>query len=428
MMNYNQALEYIHSISWTFCKPGLERISELCKALDNPQDSLKFIHVVGTNGKGSTSSMLDSVLRATGYSVGLYTSPYIVEFNERIRVDGEPIPDSDLAKITSYVRPFADSMEDKPTEFELITAIAFEYFKRRGCEIVVLEAGMGGRLDSTNVIAPPLATVVTNVALDHTAFLGDTVEKIAAEKAGVIKEGSVVIYGGTEDDPAYPVIKAAADAQGVPLTTPDYNSIRIVKSDLSGTTFSYRDCKDVKISLLGSYQPYNASLAITVLAELEKRGITVPRVKLYEGLAAAKWSARFEVISDEPLVIFDGAHNPHGILAAVRSIKSYFGRKKVILLTGILADKDYEFVAGELSRVASFAYTVTPDNPRALTAHDYAAVLRKHGVPSRKTTGIPEALSLAIGRAKKYGRPVVCLGSLYTYGDVMKAMKELKKQ
>lgn len=427
-MNYNEALEYIHSISWTFCKPGLERISELCSMLADPQNDLKFIHVVGTNGKGSTSAMLDSTLRAAGYRVGLYTSPYIVRFNERIRFGGESITDDELAEITSYVRPFADSMQDKPTEFELITAIAFEYFKRKGCDVVVFEAGMGGRLDSTNVIPPPLATVITNVALDHTAFLGDTVPKIAAEKAGVIKRGSRVIYGGDVTDEAYPVIKAAATVAGAPLTLPDYSSVRIKKADLNGTSFSYLDLESVNISLLGSYQPYNAALAITVLSELESVGINVPRVKLLEGLATARWRARFEIIRKEPLVIFDGAHNPHGIRAAVKSIKAYFGRKKVVLLSGILADKDYDFVAGELSTVASFAYTVTPDNPRALSASDYAAALRKKGTPSRPTKGISEALSLAIERARKEGRAVVCLGSLYTYGDVIGALEKIDSE
>ena len=181
-MNYEQSLEYIHGISWTFCKPGLERISELCSALGHPERELKFVHVAGTNGKGSFSCILESVLRNAGYRTGLYTSPYIKEFGERMRVMGENIPNEKLAEVTSYVRPIADAMEDKPTEFELITAIAFEYFKRCGCEVVVLEAGMGGRLDSTNVIENPLLSVITGIALDHVAFLGDTVEKIATEK------------------------------------------------------------------------------------------------------------------------------------------------------------------------------------------------------------------------------------------------------
>ena len=187
-MNYEECLEYIHGVSWVFCKPGLERIGELCERLGNPQNELKFVHVAGTNGKGSFCSMLSSVLAAEGYKVGLYTSPYITVFNERMRINGENISNDELVRLTELVKPIAEQMSDKPTEFELITALAFEYFRSNGCDIVVLEAGMGGRLDSTNIIENSLLSVITGIALDHTAFLGDTVEKIAAEKAGIIKK------------------------------------------------------------------------------------------------------------------------------------------------------------------------------------------------------------------------------------------------
>ena len=192
-MNYAEALEYIHSVMWMGSRPGLSRTKRLLELLGNPEKGMKFVHVAGTNGKGSTCAMLDSVLRAAGYKVGLYTSPYIVRFNERMCINGEPISDSELAELTAIVKPLAESMEDKPTEFELITAIAFVYFKRHNCDIVVLEAGMGGRLDSTNIITTPILSVITGIALDHTQFLGDTVEKIAQEKAGIIKK-NVPLY------------------------------------------------------------------------------------------------------------------------------------------------------------------------------------------------------------------------------------------
>ncbi|MBO7310992.1 MAG: bifunctional folylpolyglutamate synthase/dihydrofolate synthase, partial [Clostridia bacterium] len=225
-MNYSEALEYIHSVNWCFCKPGLERIGELCRMLGEPQRELKFIHVAGTNGKGSFCSMLSSILKEAGYKTGLFTSPYIRFFNERMQINGEPISDSELAEITSYVRPFADQMTDKPTEFELITAICFEYFKRNGCDVVVLEAGMGGRLDSTNIIDASLLSVITGVSLDHTAFLGDTVEKIAAEKAGIIKSGCPVLLGGDSDE-ALCVVRKRAEARGAPLCLVDYSSLLI---------------------------------------------------------------------------------------------------------------------------------------------------------------------------------------------------------
>ena len=201
-MNYNEALNYIHSNFWQGSKPGLERTQALLEKLGNPQSALRFIHVAGTNGKGSFCSMLSSVLIEAGYRVGTYTSPYILRFNERMKVGGKDIPDDTLARLTTKIQPIADSMTEKPTEFELITAIAMEYFKEEKCDVVVLECGMGGRLDSTNVIENPVLSVITGIALDHTAFLGDTVEKIAAEKAGIIKEGRPVVFCGKVPFPA----------------------------------------------------------------------------------------------------------------------------------------------------------------------------------------------------------------------------------
>ncbi len=417
-MNYTEALEYIHGISWTFCKPGLERIDELCKRLGNPQDSLKFIHVAGTNGKGSFCSMLDSVLRAAGYKVGLYTSPYITEFGERMRVDGKNIPNEVLAEITSYVKPIADSMTDKPTEFELITAIAFEYFKREGVDIVVLEAGMGGRLDSTNIIKTPLLSVITGIALDHTAFLGDTVEKIAAEKAGIIKRGIPVLFGGTDESAANVIISRARE-MGAEFLRPDYKKIENLVSDLSGSSFDYKEHTRVKINLLGLYQPRNSALVLEAVDALRAlAGLNIPESAVTEGLALARWQARFEVINNDPLFIFDGAHNPEGISAAVESILHYFGDEKVIVLSGVLRDKDYRFIAKTLARVASYAVTITPENPRALTAAEYSTVLSEFGVSSTAAESIPEAVNAAIATAKREGKAVVCLGSLYTYADV----------
>ena len=287
-MNYNEALEYIHGISWCFCKPGLERIGELCSRLGDPQKDLRFVHVAGTNGKGSFCSMLSSVLRSAGYKTGLYTSPYIRFFNERMQIDGEPISNEELAKITEYVRPIADSMTDRPTEFELITAIAFEYFKRNRCDVVVLEAGMGGRLDSTNIIDAPLLSVITGIALDHTAFLGDTVEKIAAEKAGIIKRGSPVLYGG-EDSAAGAVIRDKAKEIQSEFSTVDYGMLRINEATLEGTAFDFDNRRELKIKLLGTYQPKNACAVISAVDILRDRGLNISEEALRHGLLDATW-------------------------------------------------------------------------------------------------------------------------------------------
>ncbi|MBO7304957.1 MAG: bifunctional folylpolyglutamate synthase/dihydrofolate synthase [Clostridia bacterium] len=423
-MNYQEALEYIHGVNWTFCKPGLERISELCRGLGNPEKKLKFVHVAGTNGKGSFCSMLESVLRAAGYKTGLYTSPFVKVFGERMRVMGENISDGVLADITARVRPVADAMADKPTEFELITAIAFEYFYESGCDVVVLEAGMGGRLDSTNVIESPLLSVITGIALDHTDYLGNTVEKIAHEKAGIIKPGYPVFYGG-EDDTARGVIKKRAAELNSSYYDVDYGNIANSSFSLLGTTFDYKGHKNVKINLLGEYQSRNATAVIRATEILREGGLNISESALYQGLEAARWPARFEIIRHDPMVIFDGAHNPQGISSAAQSIKRYFGNRRVLILSGVLRDKDYEFIAGKLAEVAKSAFTITPDSPRALAAEDYARTLISHGVPATPYPSIKEALCAAIKAAKESGDALICLGSLYTYCDVTDSLDKI---
>ncbi len=420
-MNYNEALEYIHSVSWTFCKPGLERINELCSAIGNPERKLKFIHVAGTNGKGSFSSMLASVLGKAGYKVGLYTSPYIYRFNERMKVNGEDIPDDTLARITEKVKPIADKMSDKPTEFELITAIAFEYFYEEACDVVVLECGMGGRLDSTNVIRDPLLSVITGIALDHTAFLGDTVEKIAAEKAGIIKDGAPVLFGGV-DASAEAVIRKNCEENGSELYKTNYSALCVKEASIEGCTLDYEEFKDIKIKLLGLYQPRNTASVLTAVSILRKRGLSIPDSAVYSGLADARWRARFEIIGTDPTVIFDGAHNPEGIAAAVESIKHYFGEKKVVIFTGVLRDKDYSYIAERLSEVADRAFTITPDNKRALSGEEYAKVLCGYGVKAVACNSIKEALDKGKEAASEENTALCCLGSLYTYVEVIDAL------
>ncbi len=422
-MNYEETLEYIHSSSSVFCKPGLDRIDALLDALGHPERAMKYIHVGGTNGKGSTSSMLAKILAAEGYRVGLYTSPYVRRFNERMRISGVEISDEELTEITALVRPIAENMADKPTEFELITAIAFEYFRRGSCDVVVLEVGMGGRLDSTNVIDSPLLSIITGISLDHVAFLGDTVEKIAFEKAGIIKAGCPVLFGG-EDDAALSVIREVAERKNSPLYTLDYSALSVKKSDLTGSEFSYKTWENIKISLLGSYQPRNAAVVLTAVDILRKEGLAISDKAVRLGLLTASWPARFEVILDSPTVIFDGAHNAEGIAAAVASIKSYFGDKRVVIFTGVLSDKDYNAIAKSIAEVASYAFTITPDNPRALSAEKYAEILANNGVISTPCKNTEEAIEKGILSASEQGTALCCLGSLYTYGCVVDAIKK----
>lgn len=437
-MTYDEALQYIHSVTWLGSRPGLERTKELMRRLGDPQKSLKFIHIAGTNGKGSTSAMLAQILTSAGYKTGLYTSPFILRFNERMRINGEDIPDGELAEITEYVRPFADSMEDTPTEFELITAIAFVYFARHSCDLVVLEVGMGGALDSTNIIDTSILSIITGIAMDHTAYLGDTLEKIAEQKAGIIKPGVPVLMGtqhGDFDvgfnggidsgatDRITAVISSAAKRANSPFYKVDVNRANILSQTLDGCKISF-DGKEYVLSLLGVYQPYNALTVLCACDVLKAIGINIPDSAVEHGLSSVVWRARFEILCRHPLFIFDGGHNPEGVDAAVRSIKTYFGDEKVNIISGVMADKDYGYMIGSMSKVARRVFTVRPDNSRALNAGDYAEEFRKHGVPAASYQTVADAVAAAISD----GHPTVCLGSLYMYGQVAQAMEQIKNK
>lgn len=421
-MNISEALDYIHSVNWVFCKPGLDRIRTLCEALGNPQDKLTFIHVAGTNGKGSFCAMTESMLRAEGFCTGLFTSPYITCFNERMKVNGENISDEELIALVEEVRPIADAMEDRPTEFELITALAFLYFARHKCEVVVLECGLGGRLDATNIIKRPLLSVITGIALDHTAILGDTIEQIAAEKAGIIKAGTPLLWCGS-DEVAERVILAHAEALGVRVVTVNKEALCVNRMTLDGTDFDFGDHKNMHIPLLGTYQPHNAAHALTAIDLLRRMDVIISEEAVRTGLASVAWPARFEVLRRDPFVIADGGHNPEGIDSAVRSIRAYFGEQKVCIVTGVMADKDYRYMADRIASVAECVFCLTPDNPRALPAADYAAVFEGLGVPASAHGTVAEAVHAAIEEARQTGAPVVSLGSLYMYNEVRTAVE-----
>jgi len=422
-MTYSDAIKYIHSVNWTFCKPGLERVRALCAAVGDPQDKLKFIHVAGTNGKGSFCAMTDSILRAAGYKVGLFTSPYILEFNERMRIDGESISDAELCELVEYVKPFADAMEDKPTEFELITVIAFLYFQRHNCDVVVLECGLGGRLDATNVINTAILSVIVGISLDHTSILGDTVEKIAAEKAGIIKKGTPLLWCGGDDDTER-VIADAAQRMGVVLHKVSRERLSVNKMTLDGTSFDFGERKNVNLPLLGQYQPHNAANALCAIDILSSIGFDVSDDAVRRGLERVTWPSRFEIINKEPLVIADGGHNPEGIDGAVESIKRYFGDAKVAIITGVMADKDYKYMSCRIAEVACRVFCVRPDNPRALSAEDYASVFEARGVDSVACQSVDCAVQQALSYAQSEGLPVISLGSLYMYGEVLAAVRK----
>ncbi len=423
-MSYESTLDYIHSVKWQGSKPGLERTRALLKALGNPEKSLKFVHIAGTNGKGSTAACIAAVLQEAGYKTGLYTSPYIIRFNERMQVDGENISDNELERLTDEIRPHADAMRDAPTEFELITALAMKYFVYKQCDIVVLEVGMGGALDSTNVIETPEAAVISAIGLDHTADLGPTIEDVAGAKAGIIKEGGdVVIYGG--DKAAEAVFeKTCADKSAV-LHRTDFTRLAVCAQDLDGVTFDFEPYRNIRLPLAGTYQPKNAALAITALECLRNKGLTISDDDIVNGLAAVKWPGRFEVLLRRPVFILDGAHNPHGIMATAGSLRAHFPAQKIVFLVGVMADKDVGGMMDIISDIAQAFVAVAPPNPRAMKADRLAELLSVYGRPVTACAGIPEGVRKAVKLAGEDG--VVCaLGSLYFSGDVREALKALK--
>lgn len=415
-MTYEEALSYIHSICWKGSKLGLDRTRELLGKLNDPQKELKFIHIAGTNGKGSTAAMLSSILEEAGYRVGLYTSPFINRFNERMQVNHQPIPDEELAALTEYVRPYADAMADSPTEFELITALAMVWFARQKCDIVVLEVGMGGELDSTNIIDVPEAAVIAAMGLDHVKELGPTMADIARAKAGIIKEGGrVVSYGGNPE--ADEVIAAVCRARNASLCQPDFSAIVPGDFSLEGQTFSYKGWCGLRIPLVGAYQMNNAAVVLETVEVLRQRGWNISDEAVRQGLADTRWPARFEVLRRDPVFIVDGGHNPHGIRATAESLRRLFPGRKITFVTGVMADKDVEHILGLIVPLADQFFTVRPDNPRAMDAGELARRIEAMGAKATACASVRDGVDRAIQAEGPHG--VACaLGSLYMSGEV----------
>ncbi len=419
-MTGQEAVALIHERAWTGRKPGLSRTFELLSRLGNPQDKLKFVHITGTNGKGSTAAMVSSILTCAGLRTGLYTSPHLWRFHERFQVNGEPISDQELGRLGELVLKAGEDMTDPPTEFELMTALAMEYFLEEGCDIVVLEVGLGGRLDSTNVIPAPEAAVITNIGLEHTQELGNTRPLIAREKAGIIKTGcAAVLYHQSRE--VEQVVEEACGKAGVPLTITAPDTLVVQETGREGQTFLYRGNGPYHISLLGRHQLYNASVALDIVAVLAQRGWKIEQQAIVQGLKQAVWPARMELAKRNPDILLDGGHNPQCMAALRTALEELYPDKKIIFLTGVLGDKDYPDMVGEMLPLAKCFVTITPDSPRALSAGELADYLRSRGaqaVPCDTTVqGLEKALKLA------GPEDVVCAcGSLYMIGEVRHLM------
>ena len=414
-LDYREALAYIDGTSWLGSKPGLERVCALLDKLGNPQKALRCIHIAGTNGKGSCAAMCASVLTAAGWRTGLFTSPYLFRFNERMQIDGEEIPDEALARLITRIRPLADAMEDHPTEFELMTAAAMLWYREEACDLVVLEVGLGGRFDATNVIDAPEAAVIMRIGLDHTAVLGDTPEQIAAEKAGIIKPGcEVFLY--QQEERVQAVIRKRCEEQGAALHIADFSQILPESDSLEGQVFQYKG-EAYAIPLLGEHQLRNAAVVIELAQRLRARGWQIDQEALRRGLRTVRWPARFEPVCRAPWVVVDGGHNPQCAEAVCESLLRYFPDSRRILLVGVLADKDYAALFRILDRAADAYVCVSPKSERALRAEDLAAHLRAYGKPVTACADLRQGVETALAQAGTDAM-VCAVGSLYMAGEV----------
>lgn len=424
-MNYNEALQFIHESHKFGMRLGLDNIKKLLELLGNPQNNLKIIHVAGTNGKGSTCSFISSILKESGYKVGLYTSPFLETFTERIRVNGENIREEEVGKIVSLIKEKIEIMVSEgysyPTEFEIVTAMAFYYYNQEKVDFVALEVGLGGRYDATNVIDKPVVSAITSISLDHTGILGDTLGKIAFEKGGIIKEDCpTIVYPQQEE--ASEVIKNICAENKSKYIECDFKNIEIKSSNINSQIYSCningKELSDLEIKLIGNHQIKNSIVALNVIEYLNDIKITnISEENIRKGLLETKWPGRIEKISENPMFIIDGAHNEEGAKSLANSIDKYFENKNKILVIGMLEDKDIESVLDLLIPKFNNVITTTPDNPRAIDANKLKEKIERYNIEVTCKPNIKEAVDYALEISNK-DDVIISAGSLYMIGNV----------
>lgn len=424
-MNYNEALQFIHESHKFGMRLGLDNIKKLLELLGDPQNNLKIIHVAGTNGKGSTCSFISSILKEGGYKVGLYTSPFLETFTERIRINGENIPEEEVGKIVSLIKEKIEIMFSEgysyPTEFEIVTAMAFYYYNQEKVDFVALEVGLGGRYDATNVIDKPVVSVITSISLDHTGILGDTLGKIAFEKGGIIKEDCpTIVYPQQEE--ASEVIKNICAEKKSKYIECDFKNIEIKSSNINlqiyNCNINGKELRDLEIKLIGDHQIKNSIVALNAIEYLNAIKITnISEENIRKGLLETKWPGRIEKISENPMFIIDGAHNEEGAKSLANSIDKYFENKNKILVIGMLEDKDIESVLDLLIPKFNNVITTTPDNPRAIDANKLKEKIERYNIEVTCKTNIKEAVDYALQISNK-DDVIISAGSLYMIGNV----------
>ncbi len=422
-MDYNAVTEFINKAKKFGSRLDLTRIRKLCALLGNPEKKCRFVHIAGTNGKGSVSVYIENMLMAAGYKTGLFTSPFIYDFNERIQINNTPISDNALMHCMEQVVWATEKMLEEgfehPTEFELITAAAFLYFAEEECDLAVLEVGLGGRLDSTNVIENPLVSVITSISFDHMEYLGNSLKEIAENKCGIIKQQCPVVSYPYQPEEAMQVIKSTAANRGAVLSVPNIDRLSDMESGLWGNRFSY-DGKTYETSLVGGFQVHNAITAIAAVESLISKGFSILEEHIRTGLKNAKWPARFEILCKNPVVIADGSHNADGMHAFVETAKSCLGGKKVVCVFGMLKDKEYEMCLKSLSEIADTVIVTEVDNPRKETAENLAETAKKYIRTVYSERNNMDAVRLAKTLADE-NTAVVALGSLYMMKNIRDA-------
>lgn len=421
-MNYVEAIEYIHGTLKFGSKLGLDSITKLMDFMGNPQKKLRFVHVAGTNGKGSTTAFISSILINSGYKTGIFTSPYIQKFTERIKIDDKEIEPKELTDIIEFVKTKIDLMLDEgldhPTEFEIITAVAFEYFYRNNCDIVVLEVGLGGRFDSTNVIEFPEVCVITTISLDHTDRLGKTLADIAYQKAGIIKANSDIVIHPQKPE-AEQVFEQVCKSQNSAIHKVNLASITLKEYSLDGQLFDYKGFKNLYIRLLGDHQLRNVAVAIDACEILIQKGFKINYNNIKNGIAETMWPGRLEIISKNPLILIDGAHNFEGGQSLNAALNRYFENKSKIYIVGFLRDKDYNQIMAMLAEKSKLIITVTPNNERAISSSELATILKQYSDNVVDGVNIENSLQLALKNVDE--ESVICVfGSLYMIGEVRK--------
>ena len=430
-MNYEEAREYLDQVSKGGSVLGLDNMRELLKRLENPQDSLKFVHISGTNGKGSVLAYVSTVFKEAGYRTGRYISPTLFSYREKIQVNESFIGREDLAHLTEEVKKAAEEMQNSgkgfPTIFEIETALAFLYFAEQKCDIVILETGLGGALDATNVIKTSVMEVITSISMDHMEFLGDTLGKIALQKAGIIKPHTSVV-SAVQDMEAMEVIRDVCRKKECVFDTVDQEQIKDISYGYEGQSFSYKDWKNIKISLMGSYQIKNAALALEAIEALRKLGYELNDKAVYQGMKTAVWKGRFTVISKEPFIIMDGAHNQAAAEELVRSLKLYYPGKKFYYIFGMFRDKDYHQVIRLTAPLAEHIVTVeTPENPRALPAEELKKAVAEVNPSVEAAGNLRMAVNQVMEQIDK-DAVIVIFGSLSFLGEAEMAVNRYKME